>query len=120
MSPATTPYLDAAGRPRLEPSIAGFIDMLGFSQMSTRETDVAASQQLLDRIAEAIAESRRFVRENVGAGTSATLAGRIAVKYFSDNLVIGCPLDAGDVGRSTIVHAVIRCVQQYQLRMALS
>src|SRR5688500_12079963 len=113
MTASNIPYHDAAGRPRLELSIAGFIDMLGFSQMSTRETNVEASQLLLDRIAEAIAASRRFVREHLAAEAAAVLTGHWAIKYFSDNLVIGCPLDVAGVERGTVVRAVVSSVQQY-------
>src|SRR6476469_3917076 len=50
-------YLDDSGRPQLQDSIVAFIDILGFSHMSTSSATREDSQQLLDRIAAAIDDS---------------------------------------------------------------
>jgi hypothetical protein len=116
----TTAYLDASGQPRLRLSIAGFIDMLGFSSLSLSECELNKSQQLLDRIAAAIEDSRRFVRESMAASDIPERKQAWAVKYFSDNLVLGCSIDPDGLDSGWATAFVIRCVQRYQLRMSLN
>lgn len=92
-----------------------FLDLLGFSQASTATANSEESQQTLNRIAAAIQDSREFTRQSVGDDSHASAWG---LKFFSDNLVLALPL--GQVTRPAVVQFVIRCVQHYQLRMALN
>jgi hypothetical protein len=118
MSESTTAYLDKAGRPRLRQSIVAFIDVLGFSHISTSCRTMEDSQHVLDKIAAAIDDSRHFVREAVPGGESA-LGRRWATKFFSDNLAFGYPFDdAGD--RASAAWFIIRCAQRYQLKMTMN
>jgi len=118
MAMTTTSYLDDQGRPRLRPSIVGFLDLLGFSHqvMTARSED---SQRLLDRIVAAIADSRDYVRQSALAEGQSTPGGW-AVKFFSDNLTLGYAHDESDASRATAAWFVIQCAQRYQLRMALN
>lgn len=112
----TGPYLDATGRPRLLDSVVAFLDLLGFSQMSTETSDREMSQKTLDRIVGAIEDSRDFTRQMMGLDETDPNVG--GIKFFSDNLVLAVPLRPdGDLASLTAF--VGRCVQFYQLRMAL-
>jgi hypothetical protein len=115
----STPYLDAAGRPRLRPSVTAFIDVLGFSQVSLSAGSLEAAQQVLEKIAGAISDSRAFVRHVYAAEPEAVPAAW-ALKFFSDNLVLGVPIDDGGLSIEQRVRFAIRCTQSYQLRMALN
>lgn len=114
-----TPYRDAGG-PRLRPSIVGFVDMLGFSAMSTADVDAAESQRLLARIVTAVEHARGFVRDFFGNVDDAVAPEGWSVKYFSDNLVLGVPTPLDGPTSELTTSFVLRCAQRYQLQMALS
>jgi hypothetical protein len=115
----TTAYLDEDGRPRLRPSIVAFIDVLGFSEMATTSASIEDSQRVLDTIAAAIDDSRSFVRQSIPDGDAA-LGNRWATKFFSDNLAFGYPFDDNTQSREATAWFIIRCVQRYQLKMAMN
>jgi hypothetical protein len=119
MTVTASAYLDPSGRPRLIKSVAGFIDMLGFSTMSAADKDEHESQRLLAKIVAAIDDSRRFVRESMTDYDPLIPPTNLAVKYFSDNLVLGYPMEVGGVEPASAINFVLRCVQRYQLRMSL-
>jgi hypothetical protein len=119
MAPTSSAYIDSAGRPQLRPSIVGFLDLLGFSQRVTSASRSGDSQQLLDLIASAISDSRNFVRQ-VMIDSSAENPTGWAVKFFSDNLVLGYAFEESGQNQASAAWFVIRCSQQYQLRMALN
>jgi hypothetical protein len=110
-------YLDATGSPRLRESIVAFIDILGFSQISSSCESIDESQRVLDRIAVAIKDSREFVRQPFSNDSSAQDT-RWATKYFSDNLAFGYPF--GDDDRGSTALFIIRCAQRYQLKMSIN
>jgi hypothetical protein len=68
MAESTTAYLDEAVRPLLRESIVAFIDVLGFSNISTSCPTMEDSQRVLDKIATAIEDSRSFVRQPIPDG----------------------------------------------------
>lgn len=111
-------YLDDQGRPKLRSSIVGFLDLLGFSQSVTSASD-EDSQPLLDKICSAIEDSRAYVREILADESRANPAGW-AVKFFSDNLVLGYAFEDTGLDAAAAAWFVIRCAQRYQLRMALN
>lgn len=109
-------YFNPSGKPTIRESIVGFLDLLGFShQVMTTKND-EQSQQLLDKIVDAIADSRDFVRRELADDADANLAGW-AVKFFSDNLVLGYSFDESTTSVVLAARFVIRCAQRYQLRM---
>lgn len=112
-------YVDESGQPRLRQSVTGFIDVLGFSHISTVAATLEESQQILDKISAAISDSRAFVRE---AFTNQPMAdpSRWALKFFSDNLVFGFPTDTDGVTQEQVALFAVRCIQRYQLHMALN
>ncbi|HTN76260.1 MAG TPA: hypothetical protein VL096_13475, partial [Pirellulaceae bacterium] len=120
MSKTKTPYQDNAGRPCLRPSITGFVDMLGFSSMSVSTSDAVESQHLLERIAGAVESARAIVHDYFSTAETSTVPTGWAVKYFSDNLVLGCPTATDGTDLPRIAAFVIRCAQRYQLQMAQS
>ena len=111
-------YCDDSGRPRLRESVTAYIDLLGFSHNIMVAQSREQSQQTLEKIVDAIKDSRSFVQR---AFTSEELfdRSRSATKFFSDNLVFGVPCDADFDDRTSATMVVIRCAQAYQLRMAL-
>jgi hypothetical protein len=119
MSESTAAYLDEAGRPRLRQSIVAFIDVLGFSNISTSCPTMEDSQRVLDKIAAAIEESRSFVRQPIPDGESA-LGRRWATKFFSDNLAFGYPFDDKSGDHASTAWFIIRSAQRYQLKMTMS
>lgn len=120
MTITKSPYQDETGCPRLRPSIAGFVDMLGFSSMSVSTGDAAESQRLLERITTAVDDARAIVREYLSTAGASTAHAGWAVKYFSDNLVLGCPTEPDGADLPRIAAFVIRCAQRYQLQMTKS
>src|SRR5688572_737443 len=73
---------------------------------------------MLERIAAAVEDSRRFVRDSMQGDPAS--ARPWAIKYFSDNLVVGFPFtDEASDGCAAVTFA-LRCSQRYQLRMALN
>ncbi len=88
----TAAYLDEVGRPRLRQSIVAFIDILGFSHISTSCATIEDSQRLLDQIAAAIQDSRGFTRQSVPNADDGP-DNRWATKFVSDNLAFGYPFD---------------------------
>jgi hypothetical protein len=115
----TSAYLDEQGRPRLRPSIVGFLDLLGFSQSIVSTTDPAEAQRLVERIVAAIDDSRLYVRGDLAA-EFADLPHTWGIKFFSDNLVVGYPIDDDRIAAAAAALFVIRCAQRYQLRMTLN
>jgi hypothetical protein len=118
MASPTTAYLDDFGRPRLRESITAFLDVLGFSHTVVTAAEAGQSQQCLDSIVRALNDARTLVR---GSLLKQQLADsqRWAIKFFSDNLLVGCPCDEPE-NAATAAMFVLRCVQRYQLQMALS
>jgi hypothetical protein len=112
-------YLDGAGRARLRLSIVAFIDILGFSNSIRTTTAQADSQLLVDRILAAVSDSRQYVRQSL-AGEFASNPSRWALKFFSDNLVLGFPFEGTELSPASAAWFVMRCAQRYQLRMALN
>jgi hypothetical protein len=119
MPSSTTAYLDETGHPRLRQSIVAFIDILGFSQMSTSSAAVADLQRILDKIAAAIDDSRDFVRETIPDGDRA-VGNRWVTKFFSDNLAFGYPTGDDPADQASNAWFIIRCAQRYQLKMTLN
>ena len=118
MSPSST-YLDESGQPRLRTSIVAFIDVLGFSNMSTASVELAEAQRTLSMIAAAINDSKDFVRKSFTQNSDGAGNGW-AVKFFSDNLALGCPCDSSESDNRAAVRFALRCAQRYQLRMVLN
>jgi hypothetical protein len=119
MSELPTAYLDDAGRPRVRMSLVGFFDILGFSHVSTSCATTEQSQRVLDKIAAAIDDSREFVRQAFADDQSAR-ANRWALKFFSDNLALGYPLDEKKGDYASSDWFIIRCTQRYQMGMAMN
>jgi len=119
MPESTTAYLDQAGRPRLRESIVAFIDVLGFSNISTSFPTMEDSQRVLDKIAASIDDSRDFVRQRVPDGETG-LGRRWATKFFSDNLAFGYPFDDESGDHASTAWFIIRCSQRYQLKMTMN
>lgn len=118
MNDTHSAYTDDDGNPRLRHSVTGFLDVLGFSHLSTRSTDRAETQRTLEMIATAIRDARAFARDTLGDSPLAD-PSRWSLKFFSDNLVFGFPIDAAGSSPGEVAWFAVRCVQRYQLRMAL-
>jgi hypothetical protein len=112
-------YLDDAGRPRLRQSIVAFIDILGFSHISSSCASIEDSQRVLDKIAAAIEDSRGFVRQSVPDAENGQ-ENRWATKFFSDNLAFGYPFDEEITDKASTAWFIIRSAQRYQLKMTLN
>jgi hypothetical protein len=100
-------------------SIVAFLDILGFSQAIRATTDQEGAQRLVDRILAAIADSRQYVRRTL-AKEFATNPDCWALKFFSDNLVVGYPFEGAGISPASAAWFIIRCAQRYQLRMVLN
>ncbi len=117
--PARNAYLNERGLPCLRDSIVAFIDVLGFSQLSISSADLAELQNLLNKINEAIQDSRRYARETRQEYEFSDEAGWSA-KFFSDNLAFGYPLGDSESERCDQAWFILRCAQRYQLKMTLN
>jgi hypothetical protein len=123
MQPRSSPlissgYVNTEGHPQLRPSIVGFLDIMGFSQTIQNASGLADAQHLVDRIVSALDDSRDYVRRSL-AGEFGSLRADWAVKFFSDNLVVGYPFDSPE-SAVTAARFIIACSQRYQLRMAVN
>lgn len=114
----TPGFVDASGHPLLRSSIVGFLDLMGFSQAIQSAVVPSDAQRLVDRIVGALNDAREYVRRSL-AGDFATLPGGWAVKFFSDNLVVGYPFEGPDAAVMA-ARFIIACSQRYQLRMAVN
>jgi hypothetical protein len=114
-----SPYTDPEGKPRLRRSVTGFLDVLGFSHLSTKSTDPVESQKLLERISAAISDARVFARSTF-SDQAMDDPRRWALKFFSDNLVFGVPTESDVVTPAEAAWFAIRCAQCYQLRMVMN
>ena len=110
-------YLYESGRTKLRESITAFIDVLGFSQTVLATAEAGQSQQCLDRILIALEDSRAAVRSSLPVQELAN-SSPWAVKFFSDNLLLGTPCDEHGGTVAALVF-VLRCAQLYQLQMVL-
>jgi hypothetical protein len=119
MADSSAAYLDAQGRPQLRHSLVAFIDILGFSHIATSCATMEEAQQLLDKIAAAIDDSRDFVREAIPGGQAAVGTSWVT-KFFSDNLAFGYPFDDRVADSAATAWFIIRCAQRYQLKMTLN
>src|SRR6185503_20061687 len=115
----TSAYLDESGQPRLRNSIVAFVDVLGFSNMSTAAVELDEAQRTLTMIAAAIKDSRDFVRKTFSQESTRVRNGW-EVKFFIDNLALACPCDTSENDSRAAIRFVLRCAQRYQLRMALN
>lgn len=114
-----TSYCDEAGRPRVRESVVGFFDILGFSQVSLACDSSHESQSVLDKIAAAIDDSRDFVRRAF-ADDPIAQSRQWGLKFFSDNLVLGYPIDEDSQNAAAAAAFIIRCAERYQLGMAMN
>ena len=87
--------------------------------MSTASVGLEEAQRTLTMIAAAINDSRDFVRKCF-AQDSGGAGKECALKFFSDNLALGCPCDTSESDTRAAVRFVLRCAQRYQLRMVLN
>lgn len=74
---------------------------------------------MLDAIAGAINDARDFVRQAFSNDAIAQ-PHRWAVKFFSDNLSLGYPIDDLAKDCSAAMAFVLRCAERYQLGMAMN
>ena len=119
MTHTPAPYLDGSGKPVLRQSVTGFIDVMGFSHLIDSAATLDESQLLLEKITRAISDARSTARQSFLL-SAMNDPGRWAVRFFSDNLVFGVPLEHSDVTCQQAAWFGIHCVQAYQLQMALS
>lgn len=110
-------FLDAEGRPRLRESVTAFMDVLGFSHAVLSAADAGESERLLRGIAGALDDAKGFVRRSL-AGLALADSSRWRLKFFSDNLLLGYPVDKPEEAED-VAAFVVRCAQRYQLQMAL-
>lgn len=111
-------YVSGQGQPLLRPSIVGFLDIMGFSQSIRNCEAPSEAQSLIDRIVSALHDAREYVRRSL-AGDFEHGPGGWGVKFFSDNLVVGCPVEKPELA-VTAARFIIACSQRYQLRMAVN
>jgi len=117
--PESDTYLDAEGKPLLRESVVAFVDVLGFSQMTVANPTLVDAQQILNKIAAAIEDSRLFARQ-VASEQGHESSGRWATKFFSDNLAFGFPLGEDAAQQAAGAWLIVRAAQRYQLRMTLN
>jgi hypothetical protein len=111
-------YVSGTGQPLLRLSIVGFLDIMGFSQAILNCRAQSDAQTLIDRIVSALNDARDYVRRSL-AGDFVSGPRGWGVKFFSDNLVVGCPVDDPQVAVRA-AQFIIACAQRYQLRMAVN
>jgi len=109
-------YVSSQGQPLLHPSIVGFLDIMGFSQAILSCGAPTDAQSLIDRIVSALHDARDYVRRSL-SGDFTSGPQSWGVKFFSDNLVVGCPIDRAE-SAAAAARFIIACTQRYQLRMA--
>ncbi len=112
------PFVDPSGAPLLRQSVTAFLDILGFSQLCSLDTDIVESQELLLSIDNAIREAVAVVEQSLSADDEIIFRNGVA-KFFSDNLLYALAFE-DETKIATSAELVLRLVQQYQLRMALN
>ena len=112
------PFVSLSGVPTLRHSVTAFLDVLGFSQLCSLETDITESQRILLRIDNAIRDAVAAVEQSLSAEDEPVFRNG-AAKFFSDNLLYALACD-DEAALITSAELVLRLVQHYQLRMALN
>lgn len=117
MDPKNNPYTAKSGTPSLKKSIVAFVDILGYLEMAAEAEASDQENELLNKLHKAIKEHRGWLE---GRHALRRLNGKhgYAVKAFTDNIVIGWPINSAD---SLIeLASAFQKLQIFQLYMVLS
>jgi len=85
------PYMQTGKSPKMLPSFVCHVDILGYAQLSKAAINSGQGQQFLMRLREALSNAYDRVRER--ARSVIFDESRFALKVFTDNIVIGYPID---------------------------
>ncbi len=87
-----SPYFSAHEEPTLQPSFVCFADILGYSELSNQALSTGEGDAFLRRLSSALNSAYRRVRERANNFRTNDLR-MFDIKIFTDNIVIGYPVD---------------------------
>jgi hypothetical protein len=109
----SNPYISQNDIPTLRRSVVAFVDILGYSELSRNES---TSIDLLIRLRDALQNSFRPL--DPGAGVQSGFQRFWMTKTFTDNIVIGFPINSE--GSSSELIMILGRLGQFQLQMTLA
>ncbi|HQR06475.1 MAG TPA: hypothetical protein PLN21_06620 [Gemmatales bacterium] len=118
MQGTRNPYINDDGKPTLKKSVVAFIDILGFKDLSKGVANQADSGELLQTVHSALKEARQHIDPDTSKTIGEQYLGQdfSAISAFTDNIVIGHPIDTdGEMELGSIFDDLSR----FQLKMAL-
>jgi hypothetical protein len=118
LAESRNPYIDSDGSPKLQRSVVGFVDILGYKDLVTSASAQKASQSLLTRLHNALQSSREPIDPNCSEDPLRDLCHKdfLAFRAFTDNIVIGHPIiddGEGDLG------FIFDVLSSFQMRMTM-
>jgi len=109
------PYQASLQEPSLLESIFVFMDILGYSELIANSLKNGTQEQTLRNLHAALSKARKVLENNNDTYGSFD-ADIFALKAFTDNIVIGWPVDNDAVFESGIAFT---CLAEFQLQMAI-
>jgi hypothetical protein len=110
------PYRDAVGTPQLRPSVAAFLDILGYRDYIGKAFHEGKGQKELVRLRTALDVAYQYLKDPLfGQNFDGKMA--FQVRSFTDNLIIGYPIPER-VGALHILLAVVGYIGYLQAELA--
>jgi len=107
----------SVAEPSLKKSIVCFVDILGFSQLSDEALKNNQGNEFLLKLRNALSKSYKEIRRFSRGWKDKEL---FSIKVFTDNIVVGYPLDSFeyDFGESELAQ-IFRVFQTFQMNLAI-
>lgn len=109
------PYHNSSGEPELKPSALIFMDILGYLAMSKEASQIGKQYEFLKNLRSALMDGRWWLEETFAKDIT-DKKDRFALKAFTDNVVVGYPIQ--DDGEIELGNAIQRAAE-FQFSMAI-
>lgn len=128
----TNPYKNTLGTPQMRPSVAAFVDILGYSDYIDRvfnDKEEGKSEKELNRLINALNEAQKYIKNKSGdsasqyyqmmqpEGQNTKRQQDFQVRSFTDNLIIGYPIPEHSDAVSILL-LVMDYIGYFQMEMA--
>lgn len=105
-----------ANNPELVPSLVCVADVLGFSARVLEATKQGNASQLLDQLHAVLTQANAGLNEHADRWRDER--PYFATKWFTDNLVVGCPLTSADQDGESETGVIYRAFAEHQASLA--
>ena len=91
MQSPRNPYIRTSSEPELTPSVVSYVDILGYREMAMKAESEKREGEFLKKIHRAFTEGQKFLKGDFGPKIG--IRDRYVIKAFTDNVVLGYPLN---------------------------